>query len=402
MPTHDRHAAALLTPPDPDTAASALADSFAERFGRAPEVLTAAPGRVNLIGEHVDYNAGRCLPVALPHATYAAVSARSDRLLRLTSLQSEEQAQIPLASLRPGAVGGWAAYAAGVVWALGEAWGSLDDLPGFEVLVDGHVPVGAGLSSSAALECSVAVAVSSLTGRADDVEARRRLVEACVRAEAEMAGAPTGGMDQSVALLAREGHALLLDFDDGSHRHVPWRPEEAGLQLLVVDTRVSHQLTDGGYAARRADCEAAARELGVASLRRAREADLEALHDDRVRRRARHVVTEMARVDAAADLLGRGLVHDLGPLLDESHASLRVDYEVSCDELDVAVAACRDAGALGARLTGAGFGGSAIALLPDDAVPPAVEETVRRFAARGWDMPRFLLAPASPAARRVT
>ncbi len=316
----------------------------------------------------------------------------------MTSLQVEETREVGLDDLRPGAVSGWPAYVAGVVWALQEeGW----ELPGLDVVVDSRVPIGSGLSSSAALECSIAVALLPLAGVPDSDEVRRRLVDSCIRAETEMAGAPTGGMDQSVALLAQAGHGLLLDFADGSTEQVPWDPDD--LRLLVVDTRVSHSLTDGGYASRRADCEAAAASLGVKTLRelQGRPEALEGLKDPRVRRRAHHVLSEMDRVDAAVAALRHGDLPALEPLLDASHNSLRDDFEVSCPELDVVVETCRDHGAHGARMTGGGFGGSALALLPSDRVEEAAVAVTEAFASRGWTEPAFLLAPASPGARRL-
>jgi galactokinase len=274
---------------------------------------------------------------------------------------------------------------------------------GMDVVVDSRVPVGAGLSSSAALECAVALAVLELAGVPDTPDARRGLVAACVRAETEMVGAPTGGMDQSVALLAERGHALLLDFADGTPTQVPWSPEADGLTLLVVDSRVTHRLVDGGYAARREQCERAARELGVESLRdvQGHPEVLDRLADPVVRRRVRHVLTELDRVAAATDALTYGDHAALGPVLDDSHASLRDDFEVSCAELDVAVETCREHGALGARMTGGGFGGSAVALVPTVRVGEVGQAVTDEFAARRWAPPGLLTAPASSGAHRI-
>lgn len=390
----------FLAPEGDEVMADRVATRFRQLTGRPPSAVTAAPGRVNLIGEHVDYNGGRCLPLALPHATFAAVAPRQDRVLSVTSVQTRESREVELDGLRPGGVTGWPAYPAGVVWALAEqGW----DLPGLDVVVDSCVPIGSGLSSSAALECAVALGLLPLAAVPDTGEVRRALAAACVRAEEEMAGAPTGGMDQSVSLLAQPGQALLLDFTDGSAVHIPWEPSRAGLALVLVDTRVSHRLSDGGYSSRRSDCESAARLLGLTSLREAQgqPAAIEGLADPRLRRRARHVVREMDRVDESVTALRTGDLAAVGPLLDASHESLRYDFEVSCDELDVAVETCRAEGAVGARMTGGGFGGSALALLPLDAVDTATGAVAAEFASRGWTAPRFLHAPASAGGRRL-
>lgn len=389
-----------IDPGDAQQIADTLTTELSTRTANAPAVVACAPGRVNVIGEHLDYNAGRCLPLALPHATYAAVTVRDDRVLSVRSLQQPEGSEVALDGLTPGSVDGWVAYVAGVVWALEqEGW----RLPGLEVVVDSTVPLGSGLSSSAALECSVAVALLPVAGVEDSPQVRRVLVDACVRAETEMVGAPTGGMDQTVSLLAEEDHALLLDFADGSATQMPWAPAADGLSLLVVDTRVSHQLADGGYASRRADCEEAARQLGVPSLREVQGSPgrLDRITDQRVRRRARHVLTELDRVDSAVAALTRGDHAALGPLLDSSHDSLRDDFEVSCDELDLVVATCRAHGALGARMTGGGFGGSALALVPSATVDEVRRAVHDGFTERGWTAPRFLRAPASRGARRL-
>ncbi|TDQ54185.1 galactokinase [Actinorugispora endophytica] len=371
-----------------------------ERFGVEPDGVWAAPGRVNLVGEHTDYNAGLCLPTALPMRTRAAVRRRGDDVLRLVSAQEEHPWTGRVGDIAPGGVGGWAAYVAGVVWALR---GQGADLAGLDVAVDSDVPVGAGLSSSAALECSVALAAAELAGLPTDDEGRARLAAACVRAENEVAGAPTGGMDQAASLRCRADHALLLDCRDGSVEHVPLDLAAAGLTLLVIDTRAPHRLVDGQYAARRAACERAAAVLGVSSLREVDDLDaaLGLLPGDGLRRVVRHVVTEIGRVRDVAALLRAGRAADAGPLLDASHASLRDDYEVSCPELDTAVSAALSAGALGARMTGGGFGGSAIALVRSgdaDGVGAAVRAA---FARSGFAAPAVLTASPSEGAVRV-
>lgn len=407
---------------------------FADTLGGEPDGVWAAPGRVNLIGEHTDYNDGLCLPLALPHRTFVALRARPDRTARLVSAQEgaapggpggrRAVREVDLDGVGPagsaGAVDGWPAYPAGVAWALA---GDGHPVPGFDVAVDSCVPYGAGLSSSAAIECAVAVALDGVSGLGlagpDDDAGRARLAAACVRAENEVAGAPTGGMDQAASLRCRPGHALLLDTSDGSVTQIPFDLAAAGLALLVVDTRAEHRLVDGQYARRREVCESAAAVLGVSSLRVVADAlaagtttltdVLDRLADDEQRRRVRHVVTEIERVRAlvrvlsaapGAALSGTALA-EAGALLDGSHASLAADYEVSCDELDLAVTAARAAGAHGARMTGGGFGGSAIALV-DAASAAAVADAVERaFAAAGFARPEFLVAEPAGAAAPV-
>ncbi len=390
-----------LDPGDRFAVADATSAWFQEQHGRPPVGVFAAPGRVNLIGEHVDYNGGLCLPMALPHATYAAVGPRQDDTVTVLSRQEDDDPFTGrLGRLGPGSVHGWAAYAAGVVWALEEAGCSL---PGMDVVVDSRVPVGAGLSSSAAIECAVALGVVELAGVRLDDDVRSSLVRACMRAESEVAGAPTGGMDQTIALFAQAESALLLDCRDWSTRQVPWNPDSAGLALLVVDTRASHTLTDGGYQSRRKDCEAAAAQLGVDLLRDVSDqaAALASLDDERVRRRVQHVFSEITRVEEAVGQLEAGDFEALGVTMTASHVSLRDDYQVSCVELDVVVESALQHGALGARMTGGGFGGSAIVLVPVNDLEDVAHSVEAAYDARGWPVPGFLTAPPSAGAQRL-
>jgi galactokinase len=383
----------------PERAASVRA-AFADRYGSEAVVVGRAPGRVNLIGEHTDYNNGLVLPVALPHATYAAARFREDDEVRIASAQLPEAWEGSLADIGPRSIPGWAAYGAGVVWALRAAG---QDVRGVDLLVDSTVPLGAGLSSSAALECAVGVAVAGLLGQDLTPEVRRGLVEAGIRAETEVVGAPTGGMDQTVAMLAEAGTALLIDFDrpadEGRSTPVPLSLD--GHSLLVTDTRVSHALVDGGYAQRRADCEQAAAALGVPSLRHADPEAVESLDDERVRRRARHVVTEIERVTRCVSALAAGDLGTVGRLFAASHVSMRDDFEISCAELDVAVAVAVEAGAAAARMTGGGFGGSSVAIVPEERAEAVMRAIDTAFAVEGFAAPGHLRAEPSAGAALV-
>ncbi len=381
----------------------AVAGAFTRLVGREPAGVWSAPGRVNLIGEHTDYNDGLCLPIALPQRTYAAASLRADGRLRVHSLQRDETVEVTLAEVTPERPGGWAAYVAGVLWALGR---SGQRVGGLDVVIDSTVPVGAGLSSSAALECSVAAAADELFGLGlmGSAEGRERLARACMAAENVIAGAPTGGLDQTAALGCRERAALLLDCRSGETRQVPFDPARHGHALLVTDTRAEHALVDGQYAARRQSCEEAARLLGVPTLRDVPVSGLEAavtrLPSDEMRARVRHVVTEIDRVGRAAAALEAGDLAQVGRLFDASHASLRDAYEVSCAELDVATETARAQGALGARMTGGGFGGSCIALVPAGSVEAVSVAIAAAFEERGFAPPASFAVVASGSARR--
>jgi galactokinase len=382
------------------TPAAGAVAALRDTWGAQPDGVWTAPGRVNLIGEHVDYNGGRCLPMALTRVTAAAVRRRDDDRVRLTSTDPEaEPFEGRVGDLGPGQVSGWTAYAAGTLWALQQAG---IEVPGMDLAVSSDVPLGAGLSSSASLEAAVALAAAELAGRADDPALRHLLIQAAIRAENEVVGAGTGGMDQTVALLAEEGSALLIHTRDFRTEPVHLGLAEAGLELMVIDTRVKHTLADGQYAKRRADCDEAARELGLAWLSDATEADVARLSSPRLQARARHVVSENQRVDAVVDLVRAGRVAEIGPMLDASHASLRDDYEVSAVELDVVVEAARAAGALGARMVGGGFGGSAIALIRSADAAAVGEAVVAACRDQDLTLPGTLTVTSGPAALRVS
>ena len=386
-----------------ERAAQRLQAAYGELFGADPEGVWAAPGRVNVIGEHTDYNGGFVLPIALPHTTRAAVGRRGDGRIALVSLQSEgDPVELALDELRPGTPKGWAAYPAGVVAELHDAVAAAG---GVSVVVDGDVPAGAGLSSSAALECAVALALRDLLGL--DLT-RDDLVEVARRAENDHVGAPTGILDQSASLLCRSGHALFLDTRDRSSEQIPFDLAGAGLALLVVDTGEAHEHAGGGYGERRRQCEQAADRLGVPLLRDVPDpAAVDRLDDGSeagavLRRRARHVVTEDARVlEVVATLRSGADPRTIGAVLTAGHASLRDDFEISTPLLDATVAAALEAGAHGARMVGGGFGGSVIALIDDDAADSVREAVTARFAAAGRAGPRTFLAVPSDGARRL-
>jgi galactokinase len=338
---------------------SALDDvrrAFTAAHGHEPDGIFSAPGRVNLIGEHTDHNEGHVLPFAIDRRTWVAVARRTDGTVTVCSSDPGTQPVSTTVGALDEATG-WAAYPLGTVWALGEAGVAPS---GWDLVVHGEVPLGAGLSSSAALESAVALAVAECSGADLD---RFALAAAGRRAENDVVGAPVGIMDQAASLLCREGSALLLDCRSMATEDVALGLEDADLGILVIDSRVRHDLADGGYADRRAACVAAAAALGVPALRDADLAAVEGLGDDVLRRRARHVVTEQARVHEVVGLLRAGRPAEVGPVLSASQASLRDDFAVSVPEVDALVTAAEDAGALGARIVGGGFGGSVLALV---------------------------------------
>jgi galactokinase len=361
-----------------------------------------APGRANLMGEHTDYNQGLVLPFAIAQSVTAAAVRRDDGLLVLRSRQAPDRsATIVLDSLAPGTVSGWAAYPAGVAWALRDAG---YPIPGATIDISSDVPVGAGLSSSAGLECASALA---LTGLADRCVPRRELVEIARRAENDFIGVPSGIMDQSASLLCEAGHALLLDCGTLKISQVPFDPAAAGIGLLVVNTRAEHTHAGGHYARRRSECEEAARQLGVPFLGCLTDAaDVGRLADPALRGRARHVITDNARVLAAVDLLRSAsgnpdVYRKIGALLSEAHRSLHDDFEISWPQADVTVDAAIAAGALGARMIGGGFGGSVLALVPADAGPAVRAAIADAFVRHSWAAPEFIETTPSGGARRT-
>ncbi|MGI5206729.1 galactokinase [Spirillospora sp. CA-108201] len=379
----------------------ALRESFTAAFGRAPEGVWHAPGRVNLIGEHTDYNDGFVLPFALPRGVSVAAARRDDGVVEVRSLQASTAVTAPVdggtvASEDWPADREWAAYPVGVARVLRE-----HGTGGASLLIDSDLPQGAGLSSSAALECATALALCDLHGVEIDRPVLARLAQ---RAENEQVGMPCGLMDQSASLLCAPGRALMLDCRSGLSSQVPFDPAASGMVLLVVDTRASHALTGGDYGRRRAECEEAASLLGVEALRDVEDlaAALAALRDPVLRRRVQHVVTENHRVEAAVGLLRAGALPELGAMLNASHLSLRDQFEVSWPEADATVDAAVRAGARGGRMVGGGFGGSAIVLAPAARAGKVRDAITAAYARRDWTRPEFLEAPPSQGAHRVS
>lgn len=362
-------------------------DCYHARFGAPPDVVASAPGRVNLLGEHTDYNGGFVLPCAIERRVAVALGRGDGGLF---SMDNDDQQPD-----RGPRTGGWSDYPRGVVWALEQAGAHI---PAFQASITGDVPPGAGLSSSAAIEAATALALDALC---DLKMTRRDLALLCQRAENEFVGVQSGIMDQYAALLCQTGSALLIDCRALASEPVPLDLDVAGLALFVCDTRVRRRLASTGYNERRATCARAAERLGVAQLRDAAPGDLARLSGDELRY-AGHVISENARVLAGVAALRRGDFAAFGALMWASHASLRDDFAVSTDELDAVVAEARREGALGARLTGAGFGGCAIALIARDRAEALAEAVTRRFTERGYQAPVCFQFSPSAGAEVVT
>ena len=370
--------------------------AFQAEFGIASAGQFSAPGRVNLIGEHTDYNEGFVLPFAIPNRTAVSVRLRSDRLIRVHSVDLAETQEISIDELVPDALSGWSAYPLGVAWALLEGCSQADTVQGVDIAVASEVPLGAGLSSSAALESSVALALNELWGLGLD---RVTLALKGQQAENTAVGANTGIMDQMASLMGEAGQAVFLDCRTLTYQLVPCDVASAGLSFVVIDTHTRHSHAGGEYGRRRASCENAAAAAGVSALRDLTMGDLaqlETLVDNETFRRARHIVSENDRVVATVEALRRRDLAQVGSLLVGSHQSMRDDFEISTAELDTQVEVALDAGALGARMTGGGFGGSVIALIATDRLESLRASSVARAAERR--MPEPSLSVVVPSA----
>ncbi|SDJ11892.1 galactokinase [Frankineae bacterium MT45] len=363
-----------------------------------------APGRINLVGEHTDYNDGFVLPFAIEQHCVTRVQAHRQGSLVVRSRQTGSRVEVPLGDVRPGAAwidgeSGWAAYAAGALWALVDARLLPTAALAAIVELDSSVPIGAGLSSSAAIDSSVVAAADQLFGLG---LAPREIAALATVAETQFVQAPTGGMDQLVSVLAERDHALFCDMRSLRTESILFDPSGNGLEILVIDSRAPHQLVAGEYRLRRQACEAAARQFGVPALRDVPDDDLPRrlghLDDEVLRRRARHVITENTRVLQTVELLRDGRIREIGPLLNASHDSMRDDFEITVAEVDLAVQVLLDGGALGARMTGGGFGGCVIALVEEGTSAQLVAGVEEAYAARGFARPGHFLAHPSDGA----
>lgn len=378
-----------------------ILSGFRDRFEHDSAELWFGPGRVNLIGEHTDYNDGFVFPFAINRRAVVALSVRDDRMLRVASSFTDEIVQISLDDLSPETVSGWSAYPLGVAWALGEHGADLSNVTGFDVYIDSDVPIGAGLSSSAAIECATAVALNEVWNLGFS---KQVLVRVGQLAENRVVGAPTGILDQSASLLGQTDAAVFLDCRSFESEVIPLGFDDAGLELLVIDTKVTHAHATGGYADRRASCEKGAALMGVSSLRDLTVDDLPRAADtldEETFRRVRHILTENQRVLDTVRVLREDGPGAIGALLDASHTSMRDDFEISVAELDLAVETARTAGALGARMTGGGFGGSAIALTPHALIPAVQQAVADAFAAAGYTAPDMFVVRAAAGAARL-
>ena len=386
-----------------DSLINSVRSGFETRYGHEPSGVWSAPGRVNLIGEHTDYNEGFVFPFAINRHTYTAISLRNDDRIRVASSFSPVVHEANVGAIENSPSNDWAAYPLGAAWALQElakTSGNSFKATGFDCYIESDVPVGAGLSSSAAIECAVALALNELWSAGFD---RRQLARVGQLGENVIVGAPTGIMDQSASLLGETDHAVFLDCRSLESKAIELGFAREGLELLIIDTKVAHRLVDGGYASRRAACEAGATSMGVNSLRDLTIEDLARANevmDEVTFRRVRHVVTENARVLETVKELETTGPRSIGALMHASHESMRDDFEISVDELDTAVETALRHGAIGARMTGGGFGGAAIALTPIEKISEVTLSVLAEFEALGYAKPDIFAVSAAQGAKR--
>ncbi|MFT4245893.1 MAG: galactokinase [Micrococcaceae bacterium] len=374
---------------------------FEKQFNMKPAGVWAAPGRVNLIGEHTDYNEGFVFPFAIDRTTHCAIALSDDDTIEVASLFDDGSIKTAKnnTKLNKSEIEDWSSYPLGVLWALKEAG---HEIPGMRIFLTTDVPIGSGLSSSAAVECSVALAVRDLL----DLDISRKLLATyCQKAENEVAGAPTGIMDQSASLLGKKDHALYLDCRSLDTDLVPLNLDKAQVSILVIDTKVKHALADGqGYTQRKNSCDKAAKILKVPSLRDIDASELtEAKEklDEETYKRLHHIVTENERVLNTIKTLEDGTIEDIGKLLDESHVSMRDVFEISCPELDLAVETAQQSGAIGARMTGGGFGGSAIAVVKNSDIDKISEAIKKAFEKADYKTPNIFTVTAGKGAHKL-
>lgn len=433
--------------PDHNGQVEKVRQAFIDKYGEEPDGVWSAPGRLNLLGEYIDFLGGSCMPMPLPYRTYVAGKMRSDGVLRASSLQMPgDERTVVIGEIKPGSLKGWFTYVAGVAWSMNQEGGKDIALPlnfGADLVIDSRVPVGGGLSSSAALECSTALALLDLScplregcstteplpsnrGPEND-ELRARLAQVCIRAENEVAGAHTGGLDQTTSLRSRPGKALVIDFRDFSLQPVEADLKSAGLAFLVINTNTPHELSGDAFAVRRQASELCTQALELDFLRNALPEDLtcEGMNErqaklwrlnlvdesttlalDAVERQhgtpsfprgwIRHVFHDMCLVERAAYLLknsqelGAGAWTELGHLFTESFVSMRDELQVSREEIDVAVSTCIENGALGARIVGGGFGGAVMALVNRNELKSTAQAVANTYAKKGYSDPEFL------------
>ncbi|CAM3816295.1 galactokinase family protein [Nocardiopsis gilva] len=385
----------------------ALSAAFTEAYGTPPTGIWRAPGQANLMGTHTDAVGGLVLPVAVPWGVSVALQPTADGTVEARSIQRPGEAvrfttaEVDAATTARAAITGWGRNVAAVFSAAREA-GHLDASAGARIMLDSDLPVGAGLSSSAALHCATLLALAEAHDISDLSKDRRGMAGLARRAATEFIGAPTGAMAHNAPLRCKEGHALFLDCRTEGGRNVPLPLDEAGLRLLVIDTRVRPRPSDAAHiaATRRTECERGARQLGVETLRDVEDlaSALDRLKQLALRKRVQHVVTEIHRVNAAVGLMRAKALPEIGAVLTASHFSLRDQFEVSCPELDLAVETAVHAGARGAKMTGNGLGGSAIALVAEEKVGGVREGVSAAFADKGFQAPEFRIALPSSGA----
>lgn len=367
---------------------------FEKSFGYESTGVWSAPGRANLIGEHTDYNNGFVFPFGIDLRTYVALSPREDGRCRVASALSDQIFEWEISEIKPTGMD-WALYPLGVAWAMREKAKT-----GFDAFFVSDVPVGAGLSSSAAIECSIGTALNEIWNAG---YTKQQIALLGQKAENEVVGAPTGIMDQTASMLAQSDAAVLIDCKSLETELVPLGLADKGLVVAVMDTRVSHRHSDGGYRSRREACEKGASIMGVESLRELSVDDLSLAEqnlDDVTFRRCRHVITENQRVLEAVSALKSGNMPKLGQLLLESHASMRDDFEISIEELDTAVDVAMSVGAIGSRMTGGGFGGAAIAVIEESKLEALSNQCKKVFAEKGYAEPNIFSVSPSEGARK--